>query len=340
MPPSHSNRPSPSNGLPSPEPGRSQPRWARAIGVGISIVSLAAVVWWASRQQSPQLPSGGREVAALVASVLVYAAATLLRGERWRRLLLDAGGRPSRADAYAITAIGYMGNNVLPARGGDAMRVYIGAPQTGTGVRATIGTLVAERVLDSVTLLALFALLAFGILRGIDVPSGDGIALWGGIGAGLVAVIALVVYLSRQHEVTRRVLGFVAPMAEATRRLRGRHGLAMVLITLVIWALEALTYFAAGASIGFEMTPLEALYIVAVASIFVLIPSGPGYVGTLDAALLFGARAVGASGQVAVSFLLMVRFVLLVPITIAGLVLLLVRYGGGRKWRPQAEASA
>ncbi len=326
--------------MPGPERGSSQPRWARALGIAISVVSLGAVIWWASKQQTPELPSGAEEIAALVASVLIYAAATLLRGERWHRLLLDAGGHPTRADAYAITTIGYMGNNVLPARGGDAMRVYIGAPQTGTGVRATIGTLVAERVLDAVTLLALFALLAFGILRGIDVPSGDGLLLWGGIAVGLVAVVALVIYLSRQHDVTRRVLGFVAPMAEATRRLRGRHGAWMVVMTLVIWALEAMTYFAAGAAIGFEMTPVEALYIVAVASIFVLIPSGPGYIGTLDAALLFGARAVGASGQAAVSFLLMVRFVLLVPITIAGLILLLVRYKGGRGWRTQAEASA
>lgn len=68
----------------------------------------------------------------------------------------------------------------------------------------------------------------------------------------------------------------------------------------------------------------------------VLVPAGPGYLGTLDAAVLFGARAVGASGGVALSYLLVLRFVLLVPVTVAGLGLLLVRYGGRRGGRTAA----
>jgi glycosyltransferase 2 family protein len=317
---------------PPAEPG-GRARWAGLIGIAISVVSLAGVVWWASRQEAPQLPSGGAEIAALAGSIVAYAIATLVRGERWQRLLVDAGGSPARADSYSLTVVGYMGNNVLPARGGDAMRVAIGAPRTHTGVRETIGTLVAERVLDAVTLLLLYALLAYAVLRGIDVPSGSGVALALGIVAAVAVTVTVVYYLSRQHEVTRRVVGFVSPMADATRRLRGAHGAVMALMTLVIWTFEATTYFAAGAAVGFEMTPFEALYIVAVASIFVLIPSGPGYLGTLDAAILFGARAAGAGGGLAVSFLLMVRFVILVPITLAGLALLVMRYGRRGAWR-------
>ena len=42
-----------------------------------------------------------------------------------------------------------MGNNVLPARAGDAFRVvFVPAPRADTGARTVIGTLVAEQLLD------------------------------------------------------------------------------------------------------------------------------------------------------------------------------------------------
>ena len=40
-----------------------------------------------------------------------------------------------------------------------------------------------------------------------------------------------------------------------------------------------------GAAVGFGMDPIEGLYLVALASVFALIPSGPAYAGTQDAAV-------------------------------------------------------
>ena len=65
---------------------------------------------------------------------------------------------------------------------------------------------------------------------------------------------------------------------------------------------------------------------------FSLIPAAPGYVGTFDAAVVFGLHALDVGGGQAIAFALLVRFVLFVPITIAGLILLLLtRYGGLRR---------
>jgi hypothetical protein len=51
-------------------------------------------------------------------------------------------------------------------------------------------------------------------------------------------------------------------------------------------------------------------------------------VGTFDAAVLFAAKSLGRSRSVAISYLLLLRFVLFIPITITGLLLLVGRYGG------------
>jgi hypothetical protein len=88
-----------------------------------------------------------------------------------------------------------------------------------------------------------------------------------------------------------------------------------------------------GAAVGFEMNPIEGTYLVALASVFALIPSGPGYAGTQDAAAVIGIKALGGSGAVAVAYLVTLRFVIVVPITLAGLLLAAARYGGVRRLR-------
>jgi len=43
------------------------------IQVLFSLVALAAVVWWASKQESPELPSTRGELAALVGAIALFA---------------------------------------------------------------------------------------------------------------------------------------------------------------------------------------------------------------------------------------------------------------------------
>ena len=93
------------------------------------------------------------------AALGLYALATALRGERWLRLLRDAGACLSRTDAYAVTTVGYMGNNALPARAGDLLKAVLSSRAAGAPTADGFGTLVAERVLDAVALVAIFAVL-------------------------------------------------------------------------------------------------------------------------------------------------------------------------------------
>ena len=87
------------------------------------------------------------------AALALYALATLLRGERWRCCSPTRGAELSRVDADALTTVGYMGNNALPARAGDVMKALLTARRTRRRRRArTFGVLVAERMLDAAAL--------------------------------------------------------------------------------------------------------------------------------------------------------------------------------------------
>lgn len=314
----------------TPRLGTSASRPLRLIGLVVSAICMAGVIWWASRQEAPTFPAGASELAALAGAICVYGLATALRAERWRSLLAREGGRAGRPDAYALTTVGFMGNNVLPARAGDAMRVYLMAPRSDLRMRDVLGTLIAERLLDVWALIGLFAFLAYGLLRGIDTPGGDRLEIFAAAVVGVLAAGALVLHLARHTSRGRAAIELMRPLASSTARLRGRNGAVMSVLTIAIWASEATCYLLVGRSIGIELTAAESAYLIAVAGVFVLVPSGPGYVGTLDAAVLFGLEAVGEVGGAALSYLIMLRFALLVPITVLGAALLLTRYGGLR----------
>ena len=313
-------------------------RSLRSVGWIVSGLALAAVVWWALRQPAPTFPTSAENLTSLGLAVVLYGVCTALRAERWRTLLHDVDAQPSRGDAYRLVLVGYMGNNVLPARAGDLMRVVLMAPRAATTKRFVVGTLLAERLLDIAVLLVLFGVLATTIAGGAGLPGTTTLAVLGGL-AGL-AVLALAVGVGVLHRrgLVERARAFAAPMVASTRNLRGRHGAAMLALTVLIWLGEAAVWGSCAAAVDLGASPVEALYLVALASMFALIPSGPGYAGTQDAAAVIGVKAIGGTSAQAVSYLILVRFVLLVPITLAGLLALALRYGGVRGLRTAARA--
>jgi len=310
-----------------PVPGRGFSRLSM-VGLAISVVAVVGVVWWALQQEPPQFPDSASEWGALAGAIALYAVATLVRGERWRFLLLAEGGRPTRADAQGLNAVGYAANNVLPARAGDAVRVFLMAPRATMSKKAVLGTLLAERLLDIAVILTLFVVVGYGLLG----EAGGGEVGWIVLATAVLAAVATIaVILIRRNE---RMHAFVAPILSSTLQLRGRHGLTLLGITVVIWGLEAGVWMSTGAAAGFPMDPIEGCYIVALASVFALIPSGPGYAGTQDAAAVTGILALGGTHSQAVTYLILVRFVIAVPITVVGLALMATHYGGLRRLRP------
>jgi hypothetical protein len=309
-----------------PRAGRRLAGWAGAI---VSLATLAAIVWWATKQDPPELPTSGGKLAALGLAVVLYFAACAVRGERWQVLLLENGARPHRIDTYGLIAVGYLGNNILPARVGDALRVVLIVPRAQTDARTAIGTLVAERLCDVLVLGLLFLLLAYGLLSGAGTDVlGDRLgtaAIVAGAALALCLVVAAVLH-TRGH--LTRVWAFLQPMIAATANLKGRHGAEVLVLTVIVWALEGSVWYFTAVAADLGVDVIEALYLLALSSMLVLIPAGPGYAGTMDAAVLIGSRALDKASSAALTYLILLRFVLMVPITVAGLVIGAVRYGG------------
>jgi uncharacterized membrane protein YbhN (UPF0104 family) len=306
----------------------------------VSLVALAAVVWWASEQEAPHIPTGGDSIAWIVASVGLYVLATLVRAERWHQILEHTGVETKRADCYALTTVGYMGNNVLPARAGEAFRVVLLSQRSTASKRTAISSIVAERVLDIIVLLAFFIVTVYAVLPTADVLPTRHPLLVTAIGILLVLAGIAGIWLLRSRHVFARIREWLRPLADSPRALVSRWGLVLLAATVLLWTIEGSVYWTVSRALEMDISMGGALYLVALTNFVAALPAAPGSIGTFDAAVLWGVHRLGATGSVAVSYMLLLRFVLYVPITLVGLVVLVTRYGGWSRLRSATRLEA
>jgi hypothetical protein len=308
----------------------------------MSVISLAAVVWWALHQRAPRLPTGAADLLLLALALLIYALVTVARGLRWYEILRAAGVRASMVDTQALIVVGYMGNTVLPLRGGELLRVLVLGRRTDSSRVTILGTVVAERLLDVLALVAMLLLLAFVTATGVRGVSQLSLAA-----AIVLLLLVLALSAGRRLSRSRRLRGLrphVDSLTLASRNLLSSRGVVLALLTAVVWTGEGCIYWLIGRALSLRMDLLQGCFLVVLSSLAAAIPAAPGYVGTYDAAIQLGLRALHVPGGGAVAFGLLVRLVMFVPITVVGLILVVVRYGGlASLRRPQwrgAQASA
>jgi uncharacterized protein (TIRG00374 family) len=306
----------------------------------VSLVALAAVVWWATKQESPHIPTGADTLAWIAAGLALYVVATLVRAERWYQILDHTGVNAKRSDCYALTTVGYMGNNVLPARAGEALRVVLLSPRCDASKRTLISSIVAERVLDVIALVTIFVVTVYGVLSTADVLPTNRPVLVTGIGILLILAAAVAIWVLRKHHVFERIRDWLRPLADSPRALVSRWGLVLLAGTYLLWTIEASVYWTVARAIDMDISMSGALYLVALTNFVAALPAAPGSIGTFDAAVAWGIHRLGATGSVAVSYVILIRFVLYVPITIVGLVVLVTRYGGWSRLRSATQLEA
>lgn len=291
---------------------------AGLVQAGVSAAALAGIAWWASRQHRPHVPLDARSLSELAGALGLYALATALRSERWHRILVRAGADRGRGESYRLTLVGYMGNNALPARAGDLMRVVLlGGPR-----RVVLGTVVAERLLDVAALAAIFLVVVLS--RGLSFGPLPWVV---GAGAVVLAVLALAVWLAPRHRLLLSAREWSRPVAAVSRSLLGPVGALLLGASIALWICEASVYLVVGSAVGVHLGVVGALYVMALANLSAVIPAAPGYVGTYDGAVLLALRSLG---KPALGYLLVLRFVLFVPITVAGFAVFLARYARRR----------
>jgi len=264
-----------------------------------------------------------------------------LRGARWRVLLAPIAPLPYRR-VLGYTYLGYLANNVLPARLGELYRSHALGEGEGVSRTTVLGTVVVERVVDTVMVVAIASVavlvlsargvMSSAVLLGLAFVSLLVIALGLGIAAhrlpGADRVAAVVARRPRLLGIARRLRNGLA--------VAGRPGTMAVALALsaLAWAASTGTFLAAGQAVGVELTVAQAALLTSGVALVSIVPSGPGYLGTFELTVVGIASGFGIPRDSAFALGLLVHLVGLLVTSIGGVVAWLAI----RRRRSAAEA--
>jgi uncharacterized protein (TIRG00374 family) len=270
-------------------------------------------------------------------SVPSYLAVVQLRAMRWRHLtdpIQPIGVRP----LFRATAIGFMVNNIFPLRVGEVVRPWHLSREVGAPYAALFGTVILERVIDTITVIGLAALAI--ALRG----AGEGgvleqvaIAL---IPVAIAPLIGLIVLRVAPHFIIGLASWFLRPFparfGSFVVDVLGRFGAGLGALkggshlfwigfhSIVVWMIASTIpilagFWALGIDFGSPYETLVAGWItLAAVGMAVAIPSAPGFFGTYHAACKLALEPFGVAPETAVALGTLLHGVFWLTLTLLG----------------------
>lgn len=259
------------------------------------------------------------------------------RSVRWQLLLRPVKTIPVKA-VFPIMAIGYMGNNIYPARAGELLRAVILKQRQDIPIPSSLASIIVERILDGVVILG-FIFFNFSELNQLTsdssmIASIRSLALWGSLAfmsallflvlaarfpAGTERLLSLWVNRLMPNKWRDKVLQIAQRFFLGISALHSVRSLSMVLgSSLVIWLLETSVYWVVMLAFPFEISFFGLMLMNGLLNLTTTIPSAPGYVGTFDAPGIALLSAYGIARTLAAGYVLVLHAALWLPVTLLG----------------------
>jgi uncharacterized protein (TIRG00374 family) len=270
----------------------------------------------------------------ILPAVAVYFVGVWLRAARWRLLMSPFAHVPTQR-LFRVILIGFSVNNVLPLRLGELVRTFLLRQSHGVAIASSLATVLIERLLD------VFALCGIMTLVLIWVPLDGAVLAVAGTSATITAagLVGLLIVLVVPRALLERLFAFGIGIATKIHPRLGdlagsivdglrvleepRAVLAIVPLSILCWVAELGLYYFLALSLGVNAGLLGLAAGMVIANLVTVLPSPPGYVGTFDFFLLRTLTdSFGVPEAMAGAFTLLAHAVLLVPVVVAGLVLL------------------
>ena len=268
----------------------------------------------------------------LLVSILVY----VLRALRWQSLVSEVK-RVSFTNILSAAAIGFMANNILPARAGEIVRTVILGKKEGMGMATVFATIVMERLLDSMSLIIL-ATVVFALIPSLHIDTGanptpqevqnahfllqikSGVWIMGAVCIVCLFLFVLMDLYSKQTlDIIGRILFFLPHnLKEKLIRLLESFVLGLKVLKSVrqviwlsalsfgIWFLAAAGTYILGYSFGLEIPFTGMCLVVVCTGLAIALPQAPGYIGVFHLAVLKSLEIFHVETSVAQSFAIVV----------------------------------
>jgi uncharacterized protein (TIRG00374 family) len=259
-----------------------------------------------------------------------------LRAVRWHFLLIPEKRIPL-SSLYPATIIGYMANNVLPARLGEFVRAYVLAQREGLQTPTVFASLVIDRLFDGFTvmLILLFTLFTLNLPQGL--AEAETILRTGGVVTFILysAVVVFLVLLKNQtmrtlawtgmllkpfpQRLTDRVIPLLGSFIGGIRMSsNGGHILAILVSSTFVWifCIIPVDLVLRGFDVNLPIT--ASMFILVLLVFAVMVPASPGFIGTYHYACFKGLSAFGVAESTSVSIALVLHSTAFFPVILAG----------------------
>ncbi len=301
------------------------------LGIGVS----AVCIWYSTRDvKLPELLNALSKANLLgfCGVMMVTILGFWVRAIRWRFFLLTPR-KISTASLFSSTMIGFMANNVLPFRLGEFVRPWALSRREGLSKSMLLATVVVERAIDMLTLLAIFGISL--MLHPIGETTDAGRMVQAGAKILIVLSVVLtvmVIVAERNRALAHRMLAMLPERVRsraASLLDRFLDGFALfrdfgklIQVFVLSFAMFSCFVVALGVSmwsLGIEAPWYAGLTMLVVTAIGIMVPAAPGYVGTLNIACIFGLQVFDIGKSQSVPFGWFYFFSQWLPITAVGL---------------------
>lgn len=304
-----------------------------------SALSLTLVIFLFRKIDYGQLLTAFREmdyrylVPALVSTLVSY----WFRAVRWRLLLMPLKATRMK-NLFPATIIGYMGNNLLPARMGEFVRAYALARSESLTTSGVFASLVIDRLCDGFSVLLILVITLFTVRLPYGMEQVQRTLEMGGY--AIFGVYALAVSflfgLKRWNQTTVRIITtLLQPLPErfsekivslidafmgGLRLSLHPAALGAVIVTsLAIWTTAIWPIDLTLRAFGIVLPASASLFIMIFLVFAVMVPASPGYVGTYHAACVYGLMAFNVEKEQALSVALVIHALGFFPVILLGL---------------------
>lgn len=214
----------------------------------------------------------------------------VLRSVRWG-LILRPLARIDQFTLFSVTSVGFFAIVSIPARLGELARPYLISRRSGIKMSSALGTILVERVLDSLTVLcvAVFVLFLMPLPPWLVRAS---VFFF----LATLALFAVMIFMILKQEASLRLLSRLSrklPLRFADALTRAvRHFLdgfriiadplllaVVAALSILIWLVDAAAIYLLFLAFGFQLPITAAFVLMIILIIGIAVPTAPGFIG-------------------------------------------------------------
>lgn len=265
----------------------------------------------------------------LVPALLLNTLLIILRGYRWSFLTKK---RLSVADGFWLFNVGFLFNNILPARLGEIVRATLAGRRPKMHFTSALSSIVVERLFDMVSVAVMVGM----VLLSLDLPIEIKIA-GAAMGAGALVGIVVLAYAAHRPEgalkIGVRLMALLPKVDEEKAHsflkpfIEGLGGVSDwktfaggLLLSIAAWLGSGFVGLSLMYAFWDKPPLMHGMMVIAAAGLGIAVPAAPSGVGPYHAAVIGALVTVGYDPNVSRSFAFLLHILGVTQTTIFGII--------------------